>query len=964
MGSVSAEFRTDALRVLLAYLAAYQGRFQRRDTLAGLLAPDRPNKAALTYLRNRLSRLRRAIGDNKATPPYFEIDRKQILLRSGDDIAIDLIAFDQHLHRVETHPHRTLAGCPDCLSHLQAAVDLVRGELLAGLNFPSETWEAWLMAQREHYQRRALDAMTLLRDARLELEEWEAAIEIAQRQLSAEPWIEAAHRAIMLAYFQLGDRSSALAQYEACERILYEELGVDPDSATLELVERMKAEGGRVKEDVVRRPSSVVPNNLPVPTGGFFGRNREQARLLPLLVNPNHRLITLVGAGGIGKTRLSIEAGKQVMRSFPDGVWFVPLDAVKGGAEQIQVAVGEALGLGQPDKQLTGDQVLAILRDKRMLLIFDNSEPVLEEIAFIPEWLRRAPELAILATSREPLNFQAETVVMIDGLPIGDEEMGAAEALFEERGKMAHASFVISAENLPHVRKICQLVDGSPLGIGLAAAWVRRRSLTQIIDSIGRSLDFLTTRMRDMSPRHRSMRAVFETSWQLLEEIDQQTLAALSVFPTDFSADAAAAVANASLFDLDVLAEKSMLQQDQVSERYLMHGLVRQFSAEKLPPRTEEINRAFVDYCFAYANKNRQTYKCLTPEWFNLLAGIQTADALRLTQTVLDFVQILDEAWFRQSRWGEMRTGLTLAVGAAADLQQPAQEARLLLRLAEVEIEQSDYDSAETHLSDSLQQFLLEEDDNGIANVNYFLGRLKEEVGKDEEASTLLNTAMQIFESQNNSLGVAKCLNLLAVCEIKLNKDFDTAQTYLERSIVLQRALPRTASYVATLRNLARVETRMQAYESAEKHLATALSASQAQDDIGEQAAVLFEYVILYKHSNQIETALTLGYDCLDKFKKIGHLRGEAVIRSQLGMLHRRNKQYQQSIEQLTAALHIFQEVGNLFEEAFHYFDLHEMYAQIGKVQQSIEAKRHATRINRALKDLTLTKLLAQSSQP
>ena len=112
INGVSAEFRTDALRVLLAYLAAHQGRFQRRDTLAGLLALDRPNNEALTYLRHRLTRLRRAVSDDKATPPYFQIDRKQMLLRTGDDITIDLITFEQHLHTVETHAHRTLAGCP------------------------------------------------------------------------------------------------------------------------------------------------------------------------------------------------------------------------------------------------------------------------------------------------------------------------------------------------------------------------------------------------------------------------------------------------------------------------------------------------------------------------------------------------------------------------------------------------------------------------------------------------------------------------------------------------------------------------------------------------------------------------------------------------------------------------------------------------------------------------------------
>ncbi|MCP5099491.1 MAG: hypothetical protein GY943_28380, partial [Chloroflexi bacterium] len=660
VGEKTAVFRTDALRVLLAYLAAHQGIPQRRDILAGLLSPDRPNKEALTYLRNRLTRLRRVLSDDTAVPPYLDIDRKQIALRTGDDIVIDVIQFEQHLTTVETHPHRQLAGCPTCMVELETAVNLVRGELLAGLNFPSDTWESWLLTQREHVHQRALDAMTLLRDALSVRGEWTAVLDIAQRQLNLEPWLEAAHRALMQAHTHLGDRSAALAQFEQCKQQLWDELGVEPEDETTALLEQIKAADG----DVFRSPLSV-PDNLPLQTGAFFGRESEQAQLLQRLVDPNYRLVTLVGAGGIGKTRLSIEVGNQVKMNFPDGVWFIPLDAVKGGEEQIKIAVGEAIGLAQDGKQLTGDQVLAILRDKQMLLIFDNSEPVLEEIAFIPEWLRRAPNIAILATSREPLNFQAESVMTLYGLPTGNIEMNAAEALFAERAQMARNDFVITADNLPHVRQICMLVDGLPLGIGLAAAWVRRRSLVQIRDEIIRSLDFLSTRLRDVDPRHRSMRAVFETSWQLLSVDEQAILAALSVFPTTFTAVAADQVAGATLFDLDSLCEKSLLLQQQESERYVMHSLVRQFAAEKLATRSSDMSRAFVDYFYQFAHQNQADYTALQPEWGNLLTAVTKAHAHQSWQKVLDFVKALDEPWFRKIRFQDMQQGLALALEAA-----------------------------------------------------------------------------------------------------------------------------------------------------------------------------------------------------------------------------------------------------------------------------------------------------------
>ena len=171
------KFETDAQRVLLAYLAVHQGVAQRRDSLAGLLSPDRPNKEALTYLRNRLARLRHGLGDKTAVLPYLNVERKQIALRTGDDIHIDIVQFEQLLAVVETHEHRQLAGCPTCLARLEEAVGLVRGEFLAGLNFPSDTWEAWLIPQREYIQQRTVEALTSLLEAQLMLGEWTAALD-------------------------------------------------------------------------------------------------------------------------------------------------------------------------------------------------------------------------------------------------------------------------------------------------------------------------------------------------------------------------------------------------------------------------------------------------------------------------------------------------------------------------------------------------------------------------------------------------------------------------------------------------------------------------------------------------------------------------------------------------------------------------------------------------------------------
>lgn len=955
LGGAAATFRTDAERTLLAYLAAYQGSAQRRDTLAGLLAPDRPDVEALTYLRNRLTRLRDAIGDEHAVPSWLEIDRKQIALRSGHDIAVDLPEFERHVATVEAHAHRELAGCPTCLARLDEAVTLVRGELLAGLNFASETWEAWLAAQREHYGQRALAAMTLLREARLARGEWAAALDIAQRQLALEPWLEAAHRAAMIAHAHLGDRNAALAQFEVCEKVLCDELGVEPEAETQQLRDRLF-------DGVPLAPGRTsVPHNLPPQTGVFFGRETERAQLLERLVDPRYRLISIVGAGGMGKTRLSIEAGREARGSFPDGVWFVALDAVNGGAEQIQIAVGEAAGLAENGKQLSGEQVLAILRDKRALLILDNCEVVLDELAFLPEWLRRAPQIAVLATSREPLNFAAESVILLGGLPTGATEIRAAEAMFAERGRMARDDFAVSAEHLPQVQQICALVDGSPLGIALAAAWVRRRSLAQIRDEISRSLDFLSTRMRDVDPRHRSMRAVFEASWRQLLPEEQAVLAALSVFPATFSTNAASAVAGASRIDLDALCEKSLLSQQHEPERYSMHSLLRQFAADKLAEHTPVIDRAFAAYFHDVARTHRNDYAGLQHEWRNVSAAVGKAHTLAMWPELLGTVQALDEPWFRQIRFADMREALPLALDAARALGDDLALARMLLRLGEVEAEQCNYAAAEAHIADAREKFTQLEDGPGIAHSTYFLARINLEQGQDAEALALGMRARQLSEYEGDWSGVARALNLIANCHMLQKPDWATAQAHLEQSVAIQRLLPPSTTYVEALRYLARVKSVGQAFSAAEQDLIEAAMVSQALQDIGEHSAVLFDRMVLNRRQQRFETALTCGYESLELFQKLGSLRWEALVKTQLAVAHQAKQQYEQALAFFSAGLHIFAELGDRYEQAYSHYYLHTVYAAIGENESSAHHKRQALDLNTTLQNPHLAGLLAES---
>ncbi len=334
-------------------------------------------------------------------------------------------------------------------------------------------------------------------------------------------------------------------------------------------------------------------HNLPLQTTQFFGRERELTEIAANLGNPNCRLLTILAAGGMGKSRLSIEAARAQLPGFTDGVTYVELAAVNAGGSgrsinPLAAALADTLKFSFHGGDTPERQLFSHLRPKEMLLVLDNFEHLLETADFVSELLQNAPDLKILVTSRERLNLQEEWLFALQGLSF--HEAGASDAvqLFTQRATQIYASFNLEAELLD-VLKICQLVEGMPLGLELAAAWVLHLSCAEIAGEINSKLDFLASEMRNVPDRQRSMRAVFSYSWERITNKERDILKKLSVFRGGFDRNAAKAVTGASLRTLSGLVSKSLLsigENDSFGKlrtpRYAVHELLRQFAAEKL----------------------------------------------------------------------------------------------------------------------------------------------------------------------------------------------------------------------------------------------------------------------------------------------------------------------------------------------------------------------------------------------
>jgi predicted ATPase/transcriptional regulator with XRE-family HTH domain len=353
-------------------------------------------------------------------------------------------------------------------------------------------------------------------------------------------------------------------------------------------------------------PPKPVHSHLPVSPTPLIGREQETRIISKQLLEPSCRLLTLTGTGGIGKTRLAIEVGHVLKPHFADGVYFVSLAGV-AMPDSVLPAIADVLGFGFSGPADLMVQLTNFLHEKETLLIFDNMEHLLDGRDLLGKILQETHRVKIIVTSREPLRLQWEWLFEVQGLPLPEEtdvqapETNSAIQLFVQRARQASQSFSLETENSSAIIRICRMVGGLPLAIELAASWVRMLSAREIAQELEKSLDFLETNKVDVPQRHRSIKTVFDHSWELLTEKERDLLMKLSVFQGGFTREAAVTTADASLLLLSSLVDKSLLRHSKNPDRYDLHELVRAYALEKLQSNPWEEQLAFAKYTDYYA---------------------------------------------------------------------------------------------------------------------------------------------------------------------------------------------------------------------------------------------------------------------------------------------------------------------------------------------------------------------------
>ena len=657
-GQPVTRLESDKVRGLLARLALEPERAFRRETLSALFWPETPASRAAPNLRQALYALRQAIGD-----AYLLVTPQTVQFNAAADAQVDVLTWRALLRETQTHRHRRRETCRPCLARLAQALELYHGDLLAGFAFKDcPEFEEWLTVERERLHVQALESLTLLANDAERRGDYPTAQAYLRRQLALEPWQEEAHRQLMCLLALEGRRAAALAQYELCRTMLADELGLAPTEATHALETQIRAG--------VTLPAVLhLPPDLPAQLTSFVGRARELALLEEHLTNPNTRLITLTGPGGVGKTRLALQIAAALADQFADGVAWAPLSEARDETD-LALAVAQALRLSLPGAQALYAQLLhALRRDRReVLLVLDNFEQLLPAGAgLVLDILRAAPHLTLLVTSRERLNLQAEAVLPLDGLALTAEvgEVSEAARLFAERAGHARLGFTLAAEQQAAVADICRMLGGSPLGIELAAAWTGDLAPERIAAEIRGTLDFLASAQPDLPERHRSLRAVFAGSWKLLTETEQAALMQVAAFRGGFRPQAAQAVAGVSAPTLRALAHKSLLAWDEAQGRYALHNDIRYYALEKLEAQPSLAQQVRARHAAFFADFLQQREGALRgpqqapvqaeiePDLPNLLAAWEWALAQRDTALLARLVHGLfafyeSKAWFRE----------------------------------------------------------------------------------------------------------------------------------------------------------------------------------------------------------------------------------------------------------------------------------------------------------------------------
>ena len=845
--------------------------------------------------------------------------------------------------------------------HNQRALELYQGTFLKDIVVDTPPLEDWLYTTREALSQRALMAA-------VELAETLAAqgeLALAAQQTEA---------ALLL-------RETAVLEPDLLGRsyrLLY--LGGSPKAEILRAeAQEFELDLRDYETETTPQPTERTQHTLPKETGAFVGRRAELGRLAEQLAQPECRLITLLGPGGVGKSRLALELARRAdQESFRDGVVWVALEALTS-PELVPTRIADALGMTLQGKDEPLQQVISFVGDKHLLLVLDNFEHLTAGAASVSKVLARCPNAKVIATSRTRLNLKHEWTFALEGLPYraqdgADDKKGGsvpdAQTLFYQRARRARLDFAVTGEDTPHLLELCQLVGGSPLALELAANWVRVISVEELVKELKASVAVLSSTHQDEPTRHQSMSAVLNQSWQRLTLEEQTALAKLSVFEGGFTREAAAQVADVSLLLLTRLIDKSLLRRGEKG-RYGFHPLMKQFAERKLEDTglLEGAREYHVSFFLTLAETAEleltgsgqvMWLERVEDDIDNLRVATQFSLTHEKTEEALSLVAALGSFWRIRGYLTEGQQWLNKALVLSENEIRPRTikvRAKVFRSAGKVAIDQGDYPNAQSYLEEGLIIAEATGLDTEIAHCYSGLGTLARRQGDYPTAQSYLQKSLDIRKKLGDQSDIADALNSLGIL-VYDQRNYPAAKRYYEESLAIRRKMGASCQLGVshTLNNLGLIAKSQRDYTTAQRYYEESLAIRQKLGDQLSIAASFGNLGVLAYEQGDYSAAQDYARRSLEIEEKLGDQWGIAVSLEDLGNIAFQQGDYLRAKRFYLRGLEITKTLGDDLYTAGLFYCLGRLANIEGR---SEDAKNY---LGKALKYLNAQNLLPQAN--
>ncbi len=959
-------FESGKITALLAYLAL-QGNSCHRQKLMLYFWGGFRQERATANLRRALWEIRRKLSF-VGEPEIIETSAQEVRFNRRRRHWLDVQVFEEAGR--ETGSAADLQSDPGWPVRLEQALALYQGDFLENLTLEdAPEFDDWARAEKDRLRLLAIQLSIRLARYYLSTEAPAKGLHHAKRILQWDPLEESGHRLVMEILARQGQTAAALRQYDLCHRLLAEQLQISPSADTNLLLKNIRlqeqsapASPGAGQSASTDSSDTSLRHNLPQPGTPFVGRHADLEVILRSLRDPACRLLTLLGPGGIGKTRLALESGRILATGhsgsalFPDGIWFVSVPESQGG-QALEFALATALAQRFHPSESPRDQVIRFLTTRKTLLLLDAMEHRMEEIRLLTDLLHHCPGLTMLVTTRERLRLKEEWVLDIKGFPAPGHSSATEPSeptsadLFLACARRVQPDFGLGGPGgVNALHAVCRMVDGSPLAIELAAAFTRFLTLEEIECRVRSSLDFLTAHFRETTERKVSLKAVFDSAWERLSAGERKILCRLSVFRGGFSLAAGEYVAQTGLDVIAGLHDKSLLQHS-AEGRFQLHELIRHYAERKREETGTEGRKAQIRHAGFFSRFLLERYSMMLGaepqvhgrEVEKEIENIRAAWEWAMQERRISFLRDAMEGFSAFCEWkGWLQEGVE-KLNRIGDLLPappwrgpgyPSLQSKRLLFQGRLLNRMGCYARAAEVLNACLAHLQSYPDAETAAWALFHLGDSAQLEGKYEEARRYLQKSIAASRHSDHTRCSMEALSRLGRVSMELG-DQEEARSRLLESLAVARKEKWIALMIYTLSHLGYVDYFRNRLNSASEFLLEALHLARHAGDRPSMVWACLGLGYIAEHDGDFCEARRCYQEGLEVAGEIGDTFSKARAVMLLGECDRRSGSFREAIRHYTEALTAARSIGSRFLVAINLGNLGLAFSALGDVPRA-----------------------------